>query len=450
MRPIPIPQRSSEPPPVRGKADESQPSPRLTKKFVGMPTVVGILSALVVGLLFWTARQSAINAKHVPRKTTAPQTNNLASLFDGPVAETRRTNALPHIPEEEFLPSSEMTLPSPIDSPQPPSDQPTTNQPKPNQPTAVKNPFAGFATRIPLPEVIPNRATQLGPVNLPPGFVCFTYLRGGETASRERHALSLESAAGSEHEWEIVARLFQEETPRKIARLAIRDQGFWLTWAADAAENPATGALANCNFRLTTGLGTHDFMLRELQVIDPLPVQFAKLTYDWELPHPPQSENIRVEIQIQSPPTVGPRRFLGSATIPASNGVTGVEFGTTPGQRGLKLKFESKLDGDGIHFTVSPWVQLTGQFEPLALTSANCVRLRDSLATIIGATQKKMAGANPTARSGYQQKIAAIQQAQGELKRLDSLKPVFETECRITVKVTYLTNDSVAELISTR
>jgi len=274
---------------------------------VGMPTVVGILSALVVGLLFWTARQSAINAKNVPRKTTVPQTDNLAGLFDELDAETRRTSALPHIPEEEFLPSSEMTLPLPIDSPQPqtPPDQPPPNHPKPG-----KNPFAGFASRIPLPEVIPNRATQLGPVNLPPGFVCFAYLRGGETASRERHALSLESAAGSEHEWEIVARLFQEETPRKIAQLAIRDQGLWLTWAADAAENPATGALANCNFRLTTGLGTHDFMLRELQVIAPLPVQFAKVTYDWDLPHPPQSDNIRVEIEIQSPPTVGPRRFL--------------------------------------------------------------------------------------------------------------------------------------------
>ncbi len=338
---------------------------------------------------------------------------------------------------------------------------PKTSSAKPIEPakpatpsTPPKDPFYGFSARISLPAVVADKRNKLGPVKIPDDYLCTLYLVGGESASRDRAVISLEPLAGSERDWEIFAKAYTGgDKPEKIAHLQIKDQSLWLTWTEDAVENAASPALANCMLKISAGQGAHQVLLRQSITVDALPVTYEKTDRDWELANLPLNTKTQVELSVKVPKDFPRPRFLGSAAIPAANGETFIEFGLKPGERFLKLQIQSKLTKDGINLSVTPFVQVTGQDNPVAYTAANVEKLEGQLAAAIANVdgQVKAMGSNKSAaKTALSKQLSSLKQAQTELGKLKSFKKDFEAQCRIHAKVMYVPSDMIAELMRTK
>ena len=320
---------------------------------------------------------------------------------------------------------------------------------KPTTPSA--KPFEGFASRITLPPLKADKRNKLGPVKIPDDYLCVVSLHGGETASSERAAISLEATPMSERDWDIVAKSYSKGQPQKIAHLQVKDQGLWLTWTEEGVQNEAAPALANCLLKLSAGQGAHSVFLRPAITGESVPVKYEKETYDWDIPNLPQTSKVQVEFDVKSGSKDLPRpRFLGSAAVPLANGQTQLEFGLKAGERFLKLQLQTRGTTRGLSLTVSPWVQVTGQPNAVALTNANVEKLEQTLAASAVNLDAQIKGADKATQTKLKKERSAVSTAQTELGKLKSLKKELESKVRINVKVNYVAEDMIAELMRTK
>ncbi len=478
MRPIPLPQQSPDPArtPIPLPRSEMPLEPRQPQQRIKLFVGIGVAA---LGLMLSVACYFQFNADPVPKKEPPKAVASVWS-FD---PNEEETNPFPETPPEapaEIIDSAEAgvmpqaenaSMPTEEESPPPSTPEPVPEVPpaSPSPPPVpakppLKNPFEGFAQRIALPDLVIDKPHKLGPVKIPEDYECVVYLLGGDTACSKRSVLAVEPVEGSARQWDVHARAITDKQAEKVARLEVKDQALWLTWNEDAAEHVATPALANCLLKISAGPGTHSILFREAMAVDPIPVLYEKRTYDWELPTAPFIKAIQVELDIDTPPSVPRTRFLGSSIIPVSNGQSLIEFGLRPGERFLKLQIQTRLDSRGVHVTVTPWVQVTGQPRPVALTPRNVGLLQQSLAAAasnldsqlkqLPAPKKGKKGnvkdPNSGTRNSLNGQLGNIRTAQRELQQLISLKSTFESQCRIKAKVNYAPEGMIAELLRTK
>jgi hypothetical protein len=362
------------------------------------------------------------------------------------------------VPPAESQPEVPAEMPPEAAPAAEPSAAPAPTPAATTKPADVR-PFAGFAAQLTLPEVVADKKTKLGPVNIPDEALCQLALFGSAIASSDHHEFSLRPTKNSDRSWEVLGKGATDDQPEVIARLDVTNRELWLTWTDDAPDNPATPALMNCALEISSDREVHRFALRQTTVIDPLPIAYQKKEYFWELPSLPQNKFISVELSVAAPPNVPQPRFLGSATVPVSNGQSLVELGGGAGNQFLKLQIKTRLDARGVYVDVMPWVQVTGQRSPIALTEKNVARVNQSLAASaaqvdaeLTSLQPPMPKSDPDAetRNQLNGQLAAIRTSQGELNRLFALRSSVETQGQIKLKVVYAGEGVAVDLLRTK
>ena len=184
--------------------------------------------------------------------------------------------------------------------------KPASKPDVPSEPDAKGQPpavFAKFPTSVDLPELDGSRQI-LGPVALAEKQLCRIYVRGGEEAGpRGKYKYRAANANGGTalREWDVtVEPIAGGAAGRKtIAQLTHENNQLAFEWTPEAKElGDVAGSLRNCQFSFSTpGQKTHVCSLRSVTTVPPLDVVITKASSGkWNVPNPPDAENILVAI----------------------------------------------------------------------------------------------------------------------------------------------------------
>ncbi|QDU97571.1 LamG-like jellyroll fold domain-containing protein [Lignipirellula cremea] len=135
------------------------------------------------------------------------------------------------------------------------------------------DPFQAMAPAIDLATSTSNGQVELGPVRLPPEETLFARLLGGDHAvDGGQITFTMADIAGQEHAWRIQAQgsKLLPGGEGVIAELHLVKDALQLRWSDNAAMEPASRSLRNCQLELTAPGGSHRLQLRTPDKAEPL------------------------------------------------------------------------------------------------------------------------------------------------------------------------------------
>ena len=360
----------------------------------------------------------------------------------------------------ETAPSQPATPPA-----TPPANPPTT--PPANPPAAAPaDPFADFPVAVTLPALTvankPNPDAMLpmviGKLSLDRRAFCIIHLHGGATATTKTKTDFTLKELG-EREWQVVFKEGSVAAGTEVARIQIRDSQVQFQWSAGATREPMSPYLANCVLTIAAGPKSRDLALRQAVQAEPLSLaDFAKgMKGQWEIPHVPRSDTLRLELKFAGSPP--PHRFEIEGEFGLDRPATMMAFVDKDNEPIVAIRFEFALRKN-LALTGTPYLKLAVDADKVKITPKLLAERRKlmprfsqelELATLNTKQLSEAAPADETLRNNYlraeEHKKVGLK-AIGQFQQVESLLTLCES-LQINLTVTHIAEDKRVVLLST-